>query len=316
MKKSTKIILPALALLVLGTTAAATSTVAWFAANGTVSATGMQVQCQTSHNLIISNTDPAKFDASTDETKYGSSVSTTNTGVKTLTPSSTATSVLKSGTPGFFYAEQGSAINAVSGAIGVGAVLKAGTNNSHYAQHDFWVANSATEDMNIAISAFEITRGTTTSKITDALRIAIVYEDNTKSSDKNWCTIFTTSSEATPSYQGFIKAATITALPVADGANTYSGKTTTNDTAEVISETVTTALFSNSNAYDMGKILKTKDAVMSAKDYKWSKLTVYTWYEGQDAHCTSNYAMSVEEISIKLSFTANATTTQTPSQGQ
>ena len=54
MKKSTKIILPALALLVLGTTAAATSTVAWFAANGTVSATGMQVQCATSKNLIIS----------------------------------------------------------------------------------------------------------------------------------------------------------------------------------------------------------------------------------------------------------------------
>ena len=53
MKKSTKIILPALALLVLGTTAAATGTVAWFAANGVVSATGMEVQCDVSKNLLI-----------------------------------------------------------------------------------------------------------------------------------------------------------------------------------------------------------------------------------------------------------------------
>lgn len=301
MKKSTKIILPALALLVLGTTAAATSTVAWFAANGTVSATGMQVECQTSHNLIISNVDPANFDGSSEEGKaYGSSVSTTNKNVQALTPSSTATSLLKSGTPGFFYAEQGSAINAVSGAIGVGAVLKAGTNNSHYAQHDFWVANSATEDMNIAISAFEITRGTTTSKITDALRIAIVYEDNTKSSDKNWCTIFTTSNEATASYQGFIKAGTIAAVPT-EGVATYSGSN-----GEVISEAVTTKLYSDTNAYPMGQILATKDAVDSVAEYNWSKLTVYTWYEGQDDHCTSNYAMSVEDISIELSFTANA----------
>lgn len=318
MKKSTKIILPALALLVLGTTAAATSTVAWFAANGTVSATGMQVKCQTSHNLIISNTDPAKFNGSTaDDTNYGSSVSTTNTGAHSLTPSSTATSVLKSGTPGFFYAETGSPINAVSGAIDVNAVLKAGTNNNHYAQHDFWVANSATDNMDIAISEFKITRATETkdqSAITDALRIAIVYEDNTKSSDKNWCTIFTATSGATSTYQGFIKAATITAIP-AGNVNTYSGKTTTDGTAETISEEVTTQLFNNENAYAMGQILATKNAVASAKDYNWSKLTVYTWYEGQDKHCTSNYAMSVENISIELSFTADATT-QTPSQGQ
>ena len=62
----------------------------------------------------------------------------------------------------------------------------------------------------------------------------------------------------------------------------------------------------------MGQIKPTINAVTSAKDYVWSKLTVYTWYEGQDEHCTSNYAMSVENISIELSFTAN----ETPSQGQ
>ncbi|MDD7316497.1 MAG: hypothetical protein PUG55_03590, partial [Bacillales bacterium] len=86
-------------------------------------------------------------------------------------------------------------------------------------------------------------------------------------------------------------------------------------TAETISEEVTTQLFSNESAYAMGQILATKNAVASAKDYNWSKLTVYTWYEGQDKHCTSNYAMSVENISIELSFTADATT-QTPSPGQ
>lgn len=307
MKKSTKIILPALALLVLGTTAAATSTVAWFAANGTVKATGMQVQCQTSHNLIISNTNPTTFDGSTDEEHYGSSVVTTNNGAHYLMPSSTATSVLKSANPSFFYAAEGSKINAVSGAIGVDSVLTAAENNNeYYAQHEFWVANSAEDNMNIAISDFKITRGATASKITDALRIAIVYEDNTitipengNQSNKMWCTIFTATSDATNSYQGFIKAGKITAVPAGE-LKTYSSS----DGA--ISEAVTTKLYSDTKAYAMGQIKPTINAVTSAKDYVWSKLTVYTWYEGQDAHCTSNYAMSVEDISIELSFTANA----------
>ena len=55
MKKS-KILLPALGILVLGTAASITGTVAWFSANGNVTVDGMAVTTKVSSNMLISDT--------------------------------------------------------------------------------------------------------------------------------------------------------------------------------------------------------------------------------------------------------------------
>ena len=52
--KKTKIIIPSLGLLLLSTAASITGTVAWFAANASVTATGMQVKAKTAKAKSLS----------------------------------------------------------------------------------------------------------------------------------------------------------------------------------------------------------------------------------------------------------------------
>lgn len=61
--KKTKVIIPALGLLVLSTAASVTGTVAWFSANNSVNVTGMTVTTQVKGNLLIaqSNTSDANY---------------------------------------------------------------------------------------------------------------------------------------------------------------------------------------------------------------------------------------------------------------
>ena len=54
--KKTKIIIPALGMLLLSTAASVTGTVAWFAANASVSATGMQVKAKTANTYLLIGT--------------------------------------------------------------------------------------------------------------------------------------------------------------------------------------------------------------------------------------------------------------------
>lgn len=309
MKKSTKIILPALAVLVLGTAAAATGTVAWFAANGVVSASGMLVECSTSKNLLISNIDPENSTAAQfiEGSTFGASVETAKTGKKTLSPSSTSTNVLKSETPKFYYVAD--KISAVSGAALVGAKITEGTEEKNYfVEHDFWLANSAPADMDIAIKSLTATDkddNPLTKAITKSLRVGVVYND--KVAGANWGKIYTVVEGATTSYQGFIKATETGITTVSTGASVAY-----EDATGAISEAVTATLASSvidpasSKLDSMGSIKSTTTAVTDAKGYTWSAVKVFVWYEGQDAACTSNNALSIEEVKLSISFQADA----------
>ena len=73
--KKTKIIIPALGILLLSTAASVTGTVAWFSSNSQVTATGMVVSANTDSNfLIIHGTDNAnpQFDGSKISTTFTS----------------------------------------------------------------------------------------------------------------------------------------------------------------------------------------------------------------------------------------------------
>ena len=68
--KKTKVIIPALGLLVLSTAASVTGTVAWFSANNSVSATGMQIKAKSdSTYLLISSTNTTASAIQTENAK-------------------------------------------------------------------------------------------------------------------------------------------------------------------------------------------------------------------------------------------------------
>ena len=66
--KKTKVIIPALGLLLLSTAASVTGTVAWFAANGTVSATGMEVKATSESSFLQIQKSDVAWDASAAQT--------------------------------------------------------------------------------------------------------------------------------------------------------------------------------------------------------------------------------------------------------
>lgn len=100
MKKS-KIIVPALGILVLSTAASITGTVAWFSANTNVTVTGMSVTTKTSDNIYIA--------ANNVESEFGAALTQGRTGI--LEPTSTIDGL------SYYYAIDGKA----NGASAAGA---------------------------------------------------------------------------------------------------------------------------------------------------------------------------------------------------
>ena len=87
--KKTKVIIPALGLLVLSTAASVTGTVAWFSANATVTATGMTVTAQSDSKLLVINYG-ATFDNTNESTTAASTHAATN--LYPVAPATTLTS--------------------------------------------------------------------------------------------------------------------------------------------------------------------------------------------------------------------------------
>ena len=84
--KKTKIIVPALGLLLLSTAASVSGTVAWFSANATVNVSGMSVTTKVSGNLLIAN-DTLDSTAKKADSNFGSALVQNVSGV--LEPVST-----------------------------------------------------------------------------------------------------------------------------------------------------------------------------------------------------------------------------------
>lgn len=166
MKKS-KILVPAVALLALSTAAATTGTVAWFSANTVVAGSGMQVQCITAKDLVISNAQAGT---------YGVAAVTANTGAKTLTPASTHDTVK-------FFTIDNTNIEYASGQAKVGSVITDVTAtgaNTYFAKHSFWVKiNGATDATvsNVVLKSLVVSAPTL--EISKSLRVAAVTADET-----------------------------------------------------------------------------------------------------------------------------------------
>ena len=89
--KKTKIIIPALGMLLLGAAASVTGTVAWFSMNDTVTASGMNIQAKTNDAyLVISETSDGTFDKDANAMVLSP---TSGTALKLVTPLNVASNV-------------------------------------------------------------------------------------------------------------------------------------------------------------------------------------------------------------------------------
>ena len=98
--KKTKVIIPALGMLLLSTAASVTGTVAWFSANNQVTASGMSIQATSgSAYLVISETESGTYDTAADAMVLDPAA---NTALKLVTPLNVASNVA-------YYATQANA---------------------------------------------------------------------------------------------------------------------------------------------------------------------------------------------------------------
>lgn len=260
-------LLAAIAMVLVASIALGSSTYAWFASNSKVTANNMQVSATTSKNLLISNQNTGTF-AETATAIYTGSVSLRPSSVQTL-----------AGTQNFFKNDDGANVDYTGGQLKKDAktveatVTPAAadlTGTKDVIKYDFYVkVNGKTADAFNKLYVSGITVTGNTIDINKALRVGVV------SGDSGF--IYAPIDGATLAYKGVIKAGTMS-------SNT---DTTLFGTDNV---TLTTA---GTNTATLGNV-----------DSNTKTVSVYVWYEGQDASCVSANAISTENLTISVEFAA------------
>ena len=169
MKKS-KIIIPALAMLVMSTAATVTGTVAWFTMNKTATAEGMVVSAKTSGSLIIKDVTaavsvPSAADKATkvvfDATPHAFYPSTHGFSYTNPDDNDANTNEQVSSSTGLMYVTNGASVNFETGTaraqdapLVYGAVVAPGVNetNAYYQDYNFFLAGDGMEMPNQAIT--------------------------------------------------------------------------------------------------------------------------------------------------------------------
>lgn len=260
-------LLAAIAMVLVASIALGSSTYAWFASNSKVTANNMQVSATTSKNLLISNQNAGTF-AETATAIYTGSVSLRPSSVQTL-----------AGTQNFFKNNDGKNVDYAVGKLKKGAETVAATvtpaaddltDTKDVIKYDFYVkVNGTTTDAFDKLYVSSITVTGNNIDINKALRVGVV------SGDKGY--IYAPITGASTAYKGVIKAGTMSS----DADATLFG------TDNV---TLTTA--------------GTDTATLGNVDSNTKTVSVYVWYEGQDASCVSANAISTENLTISVEFAA------------
>lgn len=260
-------LLAAIAMVLVASIALVSSTYAWFASNSKVTANNMQVSATTSKNLLISNQNTGTF-AETATAIYTGSVSLRPSSVQTL-----------AGTQNFFKNDDGANVDYKGGQLKKGAATVEATvtpaateltGTKDVIRYDFYVkVNGTTIDAFDKLYVSGITVTGNTIDINKALRVGVVSE--------NYGYIYAPNTGASTAYKGVIKAGTMSS----DDDTTLFG------TDNV---TLTTA--------------GTDTATLGNVDSNTKTVSVYVWYEGQDASCVSANAISTENLTISVEFAA------------
>ena len=272
--KKTKVIIPALGLLLLSTAASVTGTVAWFSMNTTVTATGMNVQAKAQAGLVISNASDGTYNASS------ASVKTT---CAALYPASTynlstwLTSV--STNPSAANTQQ---------AYSSATAWSSNESDAHYVFHDFYIRSSSAT----ALTVWSVD--------VESVSAELIDEDTTD--------------EVTPTLQNLSKSLRVgVKFGTSENSYIYapiSGYTATvsvqkaagNYSSAAADRQDVSALAGNTHSRDNSITSVPANTAAGLHAY------VYVWFEGEDANCISdNIVSDLNKIAITVSFTTTAT---------
>lgn len=314
MKKS-KILLPALGILVLGTAASVTGTVAWFSANGNVTVDGMAVTTKVSSNMQISDTyTEASFGAALTQGReallkpastingvsyfYTESSNVDGAGnVKALNyiAYSEGTALANEGAGKTAYDADYQAKNSITGAITTSNVAYGYIDYSFYLK----ATNSEGENADIRMTKCNLlynglaVNNTDHSDLAKAWRVALFAKD------------LGTSAQASATTDEVAVGNNKTILGMTGSANFVSGKAAAsayNPDNPATTETNEYAAGTRDDVLNPGSAAIVKTGIGTGTT-SYQKVTVRLWLEGEDTSCTNEtYINLTEEWTLDLQF--------------
>ena len=265
--KKTKIIVPALGMLLLSTAASVTGTVAWFSSNQIVTASGMQVKAKAQAGLVISNASDGTYNVSAASAK-SDCAELYPASTKDLSTWLTSTST----NPGQANTQQ-----TYTSATAWTDTLT----DAHYVVHDFFIRSSAAAALTVtsldvkSVTVTESGGDSTFDELSKSLRVGIKFGTSTNAY------IYAPVSGYTASYS------------VQNAAGAY--------TSDTSARTTVTPVAGNTVSRD------TSVTSIPANSGNGLHAYVYVWFEGEDAACISNNIISgLETLSISVEFTYNS----------
>lgn len=292
--KKTKIIVPALGVLLLSTAASVTGTVAWFSMNNFVTATGMEVKARAENGIVISK-------AASGDTWKETAVSARTTTLA-LKPTSTATGATwvhstsndsSDENTGNNYDLLNLTLDETTGAgyvndngqtgyqnVGGGEAPNAyEADSAYYALHSFYVKSSAEAlKKTIYITNVKATAsGTASEDLDKALRVLVKLHEN-DSSAKVYSPLYAATSYNVATTAGASSVATTAVTPIA--ANQASDG--------LVASASQTFLTNQAIPASSGTPLQ---------------FDIYLYFEGEDPNCKSdNLTATLDNIQVEVTF--------------
>lgn len=187
----------AVAMVLVAAVALGSSTYAWFVASGEVTAQGMNVQASAEAGIVISNED---------HDSYATVANAKTSDAATLIPASTTDGQT------WWHAVSKNYANADANQL-TGNYTSAGTLNTDYAKHTFYIKSASGTAYTKQIKIKEVTATGSANSLSSALRVGVKFQNDTN------FYIFAPVSGATMSYN-VKNATTVTALSGANPVNT------------------------------------------------------------------------------------------------
>lgn len=294
--KKTKIIVPALGVLLLSTAASVTGTVAWFSMNNFVTATGMNVKAKAENGIVISNQAAASGEGVT----WKESAISTRTSTLEVRPTSTATGATWVHSTSNDSADQNTendyellttAVDTTSGAgyaddnnhAGYDATDGEGyvADSVYYAMHSFYIKSSAeaiTKPLYITNVKATLPTTQNSADLNKALRVLVRL-----STDASTAKVYS------PVYAA-------TGYSVATTGGTYA--TATKAAVTPIDASGADGLIASGSQTFLNTTIPASNAATGPL-----QIDIYLYFEGEDPNCISNnLTATLDSINVSVTF--------------
>ena len=285
--KKTKIIVPALGVLLLSTAASVTGTVAWFSMNNFVTATGMNVKAKAENGIVISN--------AADGVSWKDSATSLHSSTLEVKPTSTATAATwvhstsndaADENTGNDYALLTTAVDSATGAGYVdgnaNSAYDSATESAYYSKHSFYIKSSAqaiTNTLYITNVKATLPNPQNSGNLNKALRVLV--KKNGAATAKVYSPVY-----AAEDYS------------VATTAGKYSGEgAATKADVKPIDASDTNGLIALASQEFLA------DEAIPANNGTPLQIDVYLYFEGEDPNCISNnLTATLDSINVSVTF--------------